>query len=61
MRRLPARLRSRDSNSAKGKAKWKRIMMSATTPHPPRMRFKYQLISSGRLPAQMINHCENEK
>ena len=53
-RRFLLRLMSRDKSSEKGITQWKmksRVMMM---PQWPRMRSRYQLISSGRLPDQMI-------
>src|SRR5882724_10366156 len=49
-----------DSSSENGITKWNRIMAMATNCQPWSSRVRNQLISSGRLPAQMIRNCENE-
>src|SRR5579863_2941521 len=56
-RRFLLRLMSRESRREKGMTQWKmksRVMMM---PQWPRMRSRYQLISSGRLPDQMMRNC----
>src|SRR5215470_8554196 len=58
---VTSRLNGRDSKIANGTANWKITRNSPTKPQPPCKRRMYQVISSGRLPAQMINHWENEK
>ena len=58
---LPLRLRSRDSSRANGTVKWNSTMASATQPKPPWMRGRKKAISSGRLPAQVIRNCDQEK
>src|SRR6185369_8153807 len=60
-RRVTSRLNGRDNRIAKGTAKWNRARNTPKKPQPPLIRFKYQLISSGKSPAQIISHCENEK
>src|SRR6266403_4443168 len=51
----------RDSNRKKGTANWKVTRNRPTYPQPPFRRRMYHVISSGRLPAQMMSHWENEK
>src|SRR5471032_3491318 len=58
---LELRFRSRESSRAKGSAKWPSTKARATYSQPPFSRVRYQGISSGRLPAQIIRNCENEK
>ena len=55
------RLRSRDSSRVNGTVKWNSTMASATQPKPPWMRGRKKAISSGRLPAQVIRNCDQEK
>src|ERR1700727_1971633 len=55
------RFRSRDSSSVNGITQWKMKSIEQTTHHPPRMRFRYQGISSGTLPDQMIRYSANER
>src|SRR5580693_8939667 len=58
---LKLRLISRESSSANGSANCSSTSATPMYCHPPAKRFKYQGISSGRLPDQITNNCENEK
>src|ERR1039457_5575519 len=58
---LKLRLRSRESSSAKGNANCSSTSATPMYCHPPAKRFTYHGISSGRLPDQITNNCENEK
>src|ERR1035438_10695835 len=58
---LKLRLRSRESSSAKGNANCSSDLATPIYCHPPAKRVKYHGISSGRLPDQITNNCENEK
>src|ERR1700733_15838567 len=55
------RFRSRDSSSVNGITQWKMKSQVQTTHHPPRMRLRYQGISSGTLPDQMIGYSANDR
>src|SRR5579859_5390650 len=57
MRRL-LRLISRESSNANGISQWKMKSSEYRMPQCPRMRSRYQGISSGELPDQMIRNCE---
>ena len=59
---LALRLKSRESRTRNGNAKWNKISDHADH-SPSRLSFaiRYQLVSSGRLPAQMIRNCEKLK
>src|ERR1700722_9863665 len=50
------RFKSRDSSRQKGISQWQIKSAEPTTHHPPRIRFKYQGISSGTLPDQMMRN-----
>ena len=57
-----SRLSGRDSSSRNGTAKWKTTSSDADdAPAGAAAGAVYQVISSGRLPDQMIRYCENEK
>ena len=45
----------------KGTKKLRMVRNKAKYCQPPCSRILYQMISSGRFPAHMITHCENEK
>src|SRR2546427_9280616 len=53
---VTSRLNRRESNIANGTAKRKSTRNKPIQPHPPPSRLVYQVISSGKLPAQMISH-----
>ena len=55
--RFLLRLMSRESSSENGMSQWKMKSRVMIMPQCPRMRSRYQLISSGRLPDQMIRNC----
>ena len=55
------RLKSCCSNTRNGKAKWKTMSITPIYPQPPFIRVRYQVVSSGRLPDQMIRNCEKLK
>jgi hypothetical protein len=55
------RFTPRESSTRKGTAKWKTTRNRPTSRQPPWNRRRYQGISSGRFPDQMIRNCENEK
>ena len=50
------RIRSRKN----GAAKWKTTSTMPMATQPPCIRCRYHMISSGRLPDQMIRYCEND-
>ncbi len=54
--RVPVRVPGKSSRN--GSMKWNSRIASPTAPHPPRKRARYQWISSGRLPDQMIRYWE---
>src|ERR1017187_2671699 len=58
---LKLRLRSRESSSAKGNANCSSTSPTPMYCHPPAKRLTYHGLSSGRLPDQITNNCENEK
>ena len=58
--RTELRFTSRDRSRKKGRTKCSRISSRPTISQPPRSRFRYQGISSVRLPYQMIRYCEND-
>src|SRR4051812_16866208 len=51
-----SRLNGRDSSTTNGTAKWNSTRNNPTAPQPPFSRFTYQVISSGRFPAQIMSH-----
>jgi hypothetical protein len=53
-----SRFNCRDSSRENGTKNWKITRKRPTYPQPPLSRRMYQVISSGRLPAQMISHCD---
>src|SRR5579863_1601190 len=56
-----SRLKGRESRSTKGTANWNITRNNPMNPQPPFNLLMYQVISSGKLPAQMMSHCEKEK
>src|SRR5215469_8884356 len=56
-----SRLKGRERRIANGTAKWKIARNKPTNAQPPPSRRMYQVISSGKFPAQIISHCEKEK
>src|ERR1700735_4816564 len=59
--RRMSRLNGRESRNTKGTANWKITSVNPMNPQPPYKRRMYQVISSGKFPAQIISHCEKEK
>src|SRR6476620_12010540 len=60
MRRL-LRLMSRESSRENGMSQWKMKSKVKITPQWPRIRSRYQEISSGELPDQIIRNWEKFK
>src|SRR5450432_2216826 len=58
---MGSRLKVRESRNRNGTAKWKAAINNPTHCQPPCRRRMYQVISSGKFPAQIISSCENEK
>src|SRR5271156_5189373 len=56
-----SRLNGRESKSTKGTTNWNITRVSPTNPQPPFNLRRYQVISSGKFPAQIMSHCEKEK
>ena len=56
-----SRFTVRDSSRANGTAKWNSTRPAPTIRQLVCCRWRYQAISSGRLPAQVIRYCEKEK
>ena len=54
------RFTSRNSRMKKGIKNWKTMSNTATICQPPRVRLKYQGISSVRLPLHVIKYCMND-
>ena len=57
----PVRFRSRFSSRTYGSMKWPTISSTLTQSQLPVTRERYQGISSGRFPIQMIRNCEKLK
>src|SRR5262249_28694834 len=55
------RFRRYDRRRMNGMTNWKKTMAMITHSQPPRMRSRYQVISSGRLPDQVIRNCDRLK
>src|SRR5271155_4852901 len=60
-RRRMSRLNGRESKSTKGTANWNMTRVSPMNPQPPFNLRRYQVISFGKFPAQIMSHCEKEK
>src|SRR5512141_3323163 len=60
-RRVISRLKGREIRNTNGTAKWNRTRNRPTYPQPPCRRRVYQVISSGKFPAQMMSHWEKAK
>src|SRR4029077_16084985 len=57
----PLLLAARDSRIKTENANCRSATSSATAPQPPCLRATYQVVSSGRLPDQIIRYCEKVK